>query len=111
MNSKNSQEFIPLDSNDRLNKDINNKNNTNNSYYNPSRRKNDNRASTYGMNFNHDALIGEYGGCPWRIQNKRYSKGVFGRVSFFFLTKATFFEFTLFCITFSLDNLNSNEMH
>lgn len=49
-----------------------------NSYYNPSRRKSDNRASTYGMNYNYDALVGEYGGCPWRVPNKHYSKGVIG---------------------------------
>ena len=49
-----------------------------NSYYNPSRRKNDNRASTYGMNYNYNALVGAYGGCPWRVQNKHYSKGVIG---------------------------------
>jgi non-canonical poly(A) RNA polymerase PAPD5/7 len=51
-----------------------------NSYYNPSRRKSDNRASTYGMNYNYDALVGEYGGCPWRVPNKHYSKGVIGLV-------------------------------
>lgn len=49
-----------------------------NSYYNPSRRKSDNRASTYGMNYNYDTLVGEYGGCPWRVPNKHYSKGVIG---------------------------------
>ncbi|EZA49943.1 non-canonical poly(A) RNA polymerase PAPD5 isoform X2 [Ooceraea biroi] len=49
-----------------------------NSYYNPSRRKSDNRASTYGMNYNYDALVGEYGGCPWRVSSKHYSKGVIG---------------------------------
>ncbi|XP_012221013.1 terminal nucleotidyltransferase 4A-like isoform X2 [Linepithema humile] len=49
-----------------------------NNYYNPSRRKSDNRASTYGMNYNYDALVGEYGGTPWRVPNKHYSKGVFG---------------------------------
>ncbi|KAJ8668160.1 hypothetical protein QAD02_009823 [Eretmocerus hayati] len=52
--------------------------NANNSYYNPSRRKNDNRASTYGMNYNYEALVGVFGGCPWRHPNKRYSKGVIG---------------------------------
>lgn len=52
--------------------------NTSNSYYNPSRRKSDNRASTYGMNYNYDILVGEYGGCPWRQPNKHYSKAVFG---------------------------------
>lgn len=49
-----------------------------NYYYNPSRRKGENRASTYGMNYNYDALVGEYGGCPWRVPNKHYSKGVVG---------------------------------
>ncbi|KMQ92972.1 pap-associated domain-containing protein 5, partial [Lasius niger] len=53
-------------------------NNACNNYYNPSRRKSDNRASTYGMNYNHDTLIGEYGGCPWRLPNKHYSRGVVG---------------------------------
>lgn len=49
-----------------------------NNYYNPSRRKSDNRASTYGMNYNYNALVGDYGGCPWRVPNKHYSKGVIG---------------------------------
>lgn len=49
-----------------------------NYYYNPSRRKGDNRASTYGMNYNYDALVGEYGGCPWRMPNKHYSMGTIG---------------------------------
>lgn len=49
-----------------------------NNYYNPSRRKSDNRASTYGMNYNYEALVGEYGGTPWRVPNKHYSKGVIG---------------------------------
>lgn len=47
-------------------------------YYNPSRRKSDNRASTYDMNYNYHTLVGGYGGCPWRIPNKHYSKGVIG---------------------------------
>ncbi|XP_011701557.1 PREDICTED: non-canonical poly(A) RNA polymerase PAPD5-like [Wasmannia auropunctata] len=49
-----------------------------NYYYNPSRRKGENRASTYGMNYNYDALVGEYGGCPWRMPNKHYSMGTIG---------------------------------
>ncbi|KAG8038092.1 hypothetical protein G9C98_006417 [Cotesia typhae] len=53
---------------------------TSNMYYNPSRRKNDNRASTYGLNYNQDSLIGEYGGCPWRIPNKQYSPGIIGDI-------------------------------
>lgn len=77
MGVKLQQDFISLDSvnsrtGDRMQL------NTCNSYYNPSRRKGDNRASTYGMNYNYDALVGEYGGCPWRVPNKHYSKGVIG---------------------------------
>ncbi|XP_063217319.1 terminal nucleotidyltransferase 4B-like [Bacillus rossius redtenbacheri] len=49
-----------------------------NTYYNRTRRKRENRASTYGMNFNHAALIGEHGGCPWRVANKVYLPGVAG---------------------------------
>lgn len=30
------------------------------------------------MNYNYDALVGEYGGCPWRVPDKHYSKGVIG---------------------------------
>ncbi|CAK1543697.1 unnamed protein product [Leptosia nina] len=51
----------------------------NNNYFNPTRRKaNDNRASTFNLNQNHDALIGEYGGCPWRIPNYTYKPGILG---------------------------------
>lgn len=77
MGMKLQQDFISLDS---LNSRIGDRmqHNTCNSYYNPSRRKGDNRASTYGMNYNYDALVGEYGGCPWRVPNKHYSKGVIG---------------------------------
>lgn len=49
-----------------------------NNYYNPSRRKGENRASTYDMNYNYNALVGTYGGCPWRVPNKHYSKGAIG---------------------------------
>lgn len=101
MNSKNSsQDFVPLESPttttattttlnnlNRANADEHQlrANNTrvpvqqqNNSYYNPSRRKNDNRASTYSMNYHYEDLVGKYGGCPWRIPKKQYSKGVLG---------------------------------
>ncbi|XP_031785013.1 non-canonical poly(A) RNA polymerase protein Trf4-1 isoform X1 [Nasonia vitripennis] len=88
MNSKNSssQDFLPLEAPTTLNSnqrpdERNNtrvNSNTNNSYYNPSRRKNDNRASTYGMNYNYEALVGVFGGCPWRIPGKHYSRGVLG---------------------------------
>ncbi|XP_039764496.1 non-canonical poly(A) RNA polymerase protein Trf4-1-like [Pararge aegeria] len=51
----------------------------NNNYFNPTRRKaNDNRASTFNLNQNHDALIGEYGGCPWRVPNYNYKPGILG---------------------------------
>ncbi|XP_012266386.1 terminal nucleotidyltransferase 4B-like [Athalia rosae] len=82
MGNKVQQDYISLDSvssrvgEDRLATRV--QHNTCNNYYNPSRRKGDNRASTYGMNYNHNALIGEYGGCPWRQLNKHYSKGVLG---------------------------------
>lgn len=49
-----------------------------NNYYNPSRRKGENRASTYDMNYNYNIFVGAYGGCPWRVPNKHYSKGVIG---------------------------------
>ncbi|XP_008553783.1 terminal nucleotidyltransferase 4B [Microplitis demolitor] len=88
--NKSAQDFISIDShtttsiNNRVNEDQRNTTNqrnqivTSNIYYNPSRRKNDNRASTYGMNYNQDSLIGMYGGCPWRIPNKHYSAGIIG---------------------------------
>ncbi|GBP87235.1 Non-canonical poly(A) RNA polymerase protein Trf4-1 [Eumeta japonica] len=51
-----------------------------NNYFHPARRKppNDNRASTFNLNKNRDALIGEYGGCPWRIPHYNYQPGVVG---------------------------------
>ncbi|XP_077302789.1 terminal nucleotidyltransferase 4B-like isoform X2 [Arctopsyche grandis] len=42
------------------------------------RRPPDNRASTYNMNENRSQLIGEFGGCPWRRHDFRYSRGVIG---------------------------------
>lgn len=77
MGMKLQQDFMSLDSlNSRTGDRM--QHNTYSNYYNPSRRKGDNRASTYGMNYNYDALVGEYGGCPWRVPNKHYSKGVIG---------------------------------
>lgn len=82
--SKSGPDFISLDNNVNSDRTTMNhhraQHNTCNNYYNPSRRKNDNRARTYGMNYNHDVLIGEHGGCPWRVPNKQYSKGVIGYV-------------------------------
>ncbi|CAD0205229.1 unnamed protein product [Chrysodeixis includens] len=64
-------DFIPIN-------DVNGES-RNNNYFNPARRKmNDNRASTFNLNKNHDALIGEYGGCPWRIPNYNYKPGILG---------------------------------
>lgn len=86
MGNKVQQDYISLDpvtsrvGDDRLASRV--QHNTCNNYYNPSRRKGDNRASTYGMNYNYDALVGEYGGCPWRQPNKHYSKGVLGYVKY-----------------------------
>ncbi|CAK1590806.1 unnamed protein product [Parnassius mnemosyne] len=70
-NVNKAQDFIPIN-------DINGEN-RNNNYFNPARRKvNDNRASTFNLNKNHDALIGEYGGCPWRLPNYNYKPGILG---------------------------------
>ncbi|XP_050687795.1 terminal nucleotidyltransferase 4B-like [Eriocheir sinensis] len=52
--------------------------NTNNSYYNRTKRKRENRASTYGLNQNHKSLIGRFGGCPWRRRTPPYDLGVVG---------------------------------
>lgn len=52
------------------------------SYYNPSRRKIgrivDNKASTYNFNKHMDKLISKYKGCPWRIHDFSYCRGVLG---------------------------------
>ncbi|XP_014236265.1 non-canonical poly(A) RNA polymerase PAPD5-like isoform X1 [Trichogramma pretiosum] len=79
------QDYIPLDN---VNKYPNNSSDSNgrlshpgqttSNYYNPSKRKRENRASTYAMNDNYKQLVGVYGGCPWRIPHKTYSKGVIG---------------------------------
>ncbi|XP_047035772.1 non-canonical poly(A) RNA polymerase protein Trf4-1-like isoform X2 [Helicoverpa zea] len=70
-NVNKAQDFIPIN-------DVNGES-RNNNYFNPARRKmNDNRASTFNLNKNHDALIGEYGGCPWRIPNYNYKPGILG---------------------------------
>lgn len=47
-------------------------------YYANRRRKIENRASTKGMNFYQDAIVGEYGGCPWRQKGFNYQRGVIG---------------------------------
>ncbi|XP_055911950.1 non-canonical poly(A) RNA polymerase protein Trf4-1-like [Eupeodes corollae] len=52
------------------------------SYYNPSRRKIgrivDNKASTYNLNRHVEKLISKYRGCPWRVPNYVYGRGVIG---------------------------------
>ncbi|XP_061387572.1 non-canonical poly(A) RNA polymerase protein Trf4-1-like [Musca vetustissima] len=52
------------------------------SYYNPSRRKIgrivDNKASTYNLNKHMDKLISKYKGCPWRVPDCNYGRGVLG---------------------------------
>lgn len=52
------------------------------SYYNPSRRKIgrivDNKASTYNLNKHMDKLISKYKGCPWRLPDCTYGRGVVG---------------------------------
>ncbi|KAG8231510.1 hypothetical protein J437_LFUL011548, partial [Ladona fulva] len=73
-------EYIPIGINNReeSRRAYSNRPQNSNNYYNRTRRKRENRASTYGMNQNHAVLIGEYGGCPWRKPTKTYSKGVVG---------------------------------
>lgn len=52
------------------------------SYYNPSRRKIgrivDNKASTYNLNKHMNNLISKYKGCPWRVPDFGYGRGVVG---------------------------------
>lgn len=74
-NNISTPDYIPVSAADRTN----NKNNTmNNSYYNRTKRKRENRASTYGLNQNHKNLIGQFGGCPWRRADRTYDLGVVG---------------------------------
>lgn len=48
--------------------------------FNMNRKKqgSENRASTYNMNKNFQRLCGKYGGCPWRLKNYNYSRGIIG---------------------------------
>lgn len=43
-------------------------------------RKAENRASTRNLNLQEHHIMGEYGGCPWRQKNFKYSRGVIGYV-------------------------------
>ncbi|XP_067006314.1 terminal nucleotidyltransferase 4B isoform X2 [Anabrus simplex] len=76
--SNKTQDYIPGDSVTNSDETLNRVNTNNQSYYNRTRRKAENRASTYGMNYNREFLIGEHGGCPWRQQDKVYGVGVVG---------------------------------
>ncbi|PNF28796.1 Non-canonical poly(A) RNA polymerase PAPD5 [Cryptotermes secundus] len=73
-----SHDYIPVDgttnSDDQHNRVTVNCNN----YFNCKRRKRENRASTFAMNHNQSALIGEHGGCPWKNPNRTYGRGVIG---------------------------------
>lgn len=55
-----------------------NANTTNNRYYNPTKRKRENLASTYDFNENQKYLIGQYGGCPWRRRQGKYDTAIVG---------------------------------
>ncbi|XP_064466847.1 terminal nucleotidyltransferase 4B-like [Ornithodoros turicata] len=46
-------------------------------FYNPTKRKRDNRASTYDLNKNVH-LISQYGGTPWRTDGKRLHQSIVG---------------------------------
>ncbi|XP_045580978.1 terminal nucleotidyltransferase 4B isoform X1 [Procambarus clarkii] len=71
-------EYIPLSADDASRTNKNASVNANNSYYNRTKRKRENRASTYGLNHNHKNLIGQFGGCPWRREPNSYDLGVVG---------------------------------
>ncbi|XP_050050061.1 terminal nucleotidyltransferase 4B-like isoform X3 [Dermacentor andersoni] len=46
-------------------------------FYNPTKRKRENRASTYALNRNQH-LISQYGGTPWRTEVKHFRPGILG---------------------------------
>ncbi|KAL1437409.1 hypothetical protein MTO96_001467 [Rhipicephalus appendiculatus] len=46
-------------------------------FYNPTKRKRENRASTYALNKNQH-LISQYGGTPWRTELKHFRPGILG---------------------------------
>lgn len=46
-------------------------------FYNPTKRKRENRASTYALNRNQH-LISQYGGTPWRTELKHFRPGILG---------------------------------
>lgn len=65
-------------SNSQLTLSLTNGVNSDKSMHYNRRRKIENRASTRGMNLNHDAIVGEFGGCPWRQKPFNYQRGVLG---------------------------------
>lgn len=67
-----------VSSNSQLTLALTNGVNSDKTMYHNRRRKIENRASTRGLNHNHDAIVGEFGGCPWRQHNYNYQRGVFG---------------------------------
>lgn len=75
-----SHDYIPVDSTTNSDDQHNRVAAICNNYFNRKRRKRENRASTFGMNHNQAALIGEHGGCPWKNPNKTYGRGVIGYV-------------------------------
>ncbi|XP_076032218.1 uncharacterized protein LOC143020007 isoform X2 [Oratosquilla oratoria] len=81
-NMNNTQDYIPINDtqqqNQRTNKNNLQQSATSNGYYNRTKRKRENRASTYGFNQNQKVLIGQFGGCPWRTPNRTYDLGVVG---------------------------------
>ena len=83
--STKSHEYIPPDSTTNS-EDHSSRVGTNcNNFFHRKRRKRENRASTYALNHNHAALLGDNGGCPWKNPNKSYSVGVIGYVEFYIL--------------------------
>lgn len=68
---KNSENIENIPENQRrMPLNANNNNNINNNSVN--------RASTYAMNRFQDALIGKYGGCPWRMKNHYDPRPIIG---------------------------------
>lgn len=78
-NRNNSTEYCNGNDTNRTSINKNNSAQNANTYYNRTKRKRENRASTYGLNQNFKNLIGTYGGCPWRSPDRiPYEHGVIG---------------------------------
>ena len=87
VNDKNSEvknsapDFISLNGDNNGRNLAMNKNTTKyneNGYYNRTKRKRENLASTYDLNENKQFLIGQFGGCPWKNKQREYKKGIMG---------------------------------